>query len=623
MNHPQQHDLTVGHVAAFYHRGLLHFGFVSEIANGKITLIDTSSEAISLSPSRVILASKEFVATDPACLADFKRQALLDSEQLSPITISGESFGDICARLQVIDDIKRFALYLHLRNHPELYYQKHDSFHSRNTEESKLYLESRSRELLRKDFLQRVEIYIKSLLTNHDNSGLEASDVQNLILELRQILQGNRKEDLERLLMRYSEDGNAINLALRLRKELGDISHDPALDASGLPISFLYNAENISLILPTLPLADHPAFSIDDEDTVDYDDAISLQATACGFRLGIHVSNLALAIDADSPLFVEAMDRVSSLYLPSVKVPMLPPRFSENEFSLCSNGAKAVLSLYLNVDKDFGITDSELKQELIVIERNLSYSQVDKAIQDPEIQNLMRITARLKEQRDVNGDKERFCYTLKAGPDSVTIKRVDTQSPARMMIEELMILYNRSIAAYATRCKLPLLYRNINQFLDENKEVRNSSAFLATSPGYHPGIGAEAYLHATSPIRRVVDLINQMQVCSMLSDQEGRFNEAELLRMIPIIEKRILHIKETVTRSERYWFLKYIEQEQLNTPLQALLKGYVNGKLKAEILPWGKQVLLDTTAKPQDSYFHVVVYAVDWEKRILKADLIG
>jgi hypothetical protein len=623
MNHPQQHDLTVGQVAIFYHRGLLHFGFVAEVSHTKITLIDTASEAIALSPSRIIIASDQFVANDPDQLADFKQQALQLSETFQPISISGESFQELCDKHQIADDLKRFALYLHLKNHPEYYYQKHDRFFSRNADESKLYLESRSRELMRKDYLQRVERYIAYSAFSNNGSILDAPDAQNLILELRQILQGNRKEDLEKLLIQHSEDGNPIPLAIRLRKSLRDFSDDPALDTSGLPISFLYCAESISLSMPTLPLASHTAFSIDDDDTVDYDDAISLQSTDIGYRLGIHVSNLAQVIDAGSLLFAEAMERVSSLYLPSVKVPMLPPRFSENELSLRSDGARAVLSLYLNVDQEFAITDSELKQEMIVIERNLSYTQVDKSSHEEVYRNLLRITAKLREQRDISGDKERFYYTLKASPDRVLIKRVDTQSPARMMIEELMILYNRSIATYATRKNLPLLYRNINQFLDENKEVRNSSAFLATSPGYHPGIGAEAYLHATSPIRRVVDLINQMQVCSMLTEDKGRFDEPELLGMIPPIEKRILQIKETVMRSERYWFLKYIEQEQLNNPLQAVLKGYVNGKLKAEILPWGKQVLLDTPAKPQDSYFHVVVYAVDWDRRILKADLIG
>jgi hypothetical protein len=49
----------------------------------------------------------------------------------------------------------------------------------------------------------------------------------------------------------------------------------------------------------------------------------------------------------------------------------------------------------------------------------------------------------------------------------------------------------------------------------------------------------------------------------------------------------------------------------------------VNGKLKAEILPWRKLVLLDTAAKPDDEYFHFVVYAVDWVKYCLKVDIIG
>jgi exoribonuclease R len=302
---------------------------------------------------------------------------------------------------------------------------------------------------------------------------------------------------------------------------------------------------------------------------------------------------------------------------------MLPTHFSQNVFSLCREAEKNVLSLYIDFDNNLQMRCCNLKLQRILIRENLSYSEVDRQRNNPDYEVLNRISTKLRDQRDTAQEKERFYYTLKAKDGKVTARKVDTQSPSRMMIEELMILYNRSIAQYAIGNNLPLLYRNINQFLDENQEVRNSSAFLSTSPGYHPGIGAEAYLHATSPIRRVVDLINQMQVCNLLCEQQILFSKDTLNYMIPNIEKRILQIRETVFRSERYWFLKYIEQEQMNKPLEAFLKGYVNGKLKAAILPWGKQVLLDTDAKPEDDYFHFAVYAVDWDGQFLKADVIG
>lgn len=623
MNHPQEISETIGKAAVFFHQGLLHFGYITEDREGKLSLLDCSGAALTLSPSRIVLISNHVQIRNPQELSSFKQKALELSNDFGRLQPQAESFESLCSRLEITQDEARFALFLHLKSHPQCYFQKHDKFFARNEVEIQAYLQAQQTVSERKEFLGRVQRYVQTLCSNDQSSGLSAEDAETLVTELRQLLQGNKKEDLEKLFSSYHRESTLLDLAIRMRRDLGDTANDPALETSGLPIAFINLQHDLEIKNSHLPLAGHSAFSIDDEDTLDYDDAISLQNTSDGYRVGIHVSNLALGIDALHPLFTEALERVSSLYLPAVNVPMLPTHFSQNVFSLCREAEKNVLSLYIDFDQNLQMRCSNLKLQRILIRENLSYSEVDRQRNNPDYEVLNRISTKLRDQRDTAQEKERFYYTLKAKDGKVTARKVDTQSPSRMMIEELMILYNRSIAQYAIGNNLPLLYRNINQFLDENQEVRNSSAFLSISPGYHPGIGAEAYLHATSPIRRVVDLINQMQVCSMLCEQQILFSKDALNHMIPNIEKRILQIRETVFRSERYWFLKYIEQEQMNKPLEAILKGYVNGKLKAAILPWGKQVLLDTDAKPEDDYFHFAVYAVDWDGQFLKADVIG
>lgn len=623
MNHPQASSENIGKVALFYHQSYLHFGFVSAEQDRKYQIQDTAGESISLNPARIVLLSMHTAVHSAEELSAFQQRASQASADFTSVSLQGESFELLCQRLELDSDERRFALYLHLKSHPECYYQKHDRFFLRSAEEQAAYRKAQDEASLRKQYLQELEHYLNSRTHATESFSLEPDNAIKLALELRIILQGGKVEDLEKLLLNYSQGSTVNALAIALRRSLHDAGDDPIFAASGLPRAFIGLAQTIELAAPELPLAEHSAFSIDDADTLDYDDAISLQEEPGGYRLGIHVSNLALYIDAQHPLFSEAIERVTSLYLPAEIVPMLPPRFSQDEFSLCEHQAKGVLTLYLKLNTELQVVDSELKVQRLRIERNLSYTEVDIDRKRPEYHILNRISSILRDQRDVAQDKERFYYTLKAQQGRVCIKRVDAQSPSRLMIEELMILYNRSIAQFAVQRNLPLLYRNINQFLDENQEVRNSSAFISTRPGYHPGIGAEAYLHATSPIRRVVDLINQMQVCGMLCQQQMLFSETDLIQMIPNIEKRILQIRETVSRSERYWFLKYIEQEQLHNPLGAYFKGYVNGKIKAEILPWGKQVLLDTAGKPEDEYFDLLVYAVDWEHKCLKADIIG
>ena len=621
MNHPQSISELTHKVALFFSQNILRFGYVKETANGKALLIDTEDIGTMLSPARIILLSDTKKASSPEQLYSFKEQVLKISEGFEPISLQGESFAEICDKMQINQDDQRFALFLYLKAHPETYYQKHERFYQRSPEECLAYEQARTEAHMRYLYLESVARFIAG--STAEDAELSDEDSLQLRQELRDILQGIHHDDLEKLIAGSKLGKDIEQSAISLRERLGDYAGDPVLMVSGLPIAFDRQIPEAPEMLSQLPHAELHAFSIDDEDTLDYDDAISLQSIDDHYRLGIHVSNPSRCLHPDHPLFQEALSRVSSLYLPSLNVPMLPPLYSSDVFSLRQSGERNVLSLYLSLDSELNAKAWELKSESIRISENLSYHEVDHDSINPVYKLLHRISNRIREQRDAPRDQDRYYYNLKVVDGRVQMKRIDTLSPARMMIEELMITYNRSIATYAKINQIPLLYRNISQFVDQNQAVRSSSAYLSTQASYHPGIGAEAYLHATSPIRRVVDLINQMQVSRRLSGQDVAFSSEELTALIPSIEKRVLLIRDTVNRSDRYWFLKYIEQDKLHTPLEAILKGYVNGKLKAEILPWRKLVLLDTAAKPDDEYFHFVVYAVDWLKHCLKVDIIG
>jgi exoribonuclease-2 len=76
---------------------------------------------------------------------------------------------------------------------------------------------------------------------------------------------------------------------------------------------------------PELPLAATPAFSIDDEETTEIDDAFSLARDADGnWIVGVHIAAPALAFDRASPLEAIARERLSTVYFPGGKITMLP-----------------------------------------------------------------------------------------------------------------------------------------------------------------------------------------------------------------------------------------------------------------------------------------------------------
>lgn len=616
---PSHCDLP-GFIIMYYDKGVLLPAIILSQQDNTLQILDLNCAEKQLNTARITIISHQRYSPDLDSLHAFWAEVNASKPALPEIPDSGLSLSELDARQDLQSDAERFALLLRLKSLPERYYQKHELFFMRSDSEQDRYIAMQKQYKQRKEYLIQVQDFIQD-----SQLELPAQIKWQIISELRQILQGEKIDDLYKVLLRFSAD--PLKLAIRMRSELGDTGEisDPALLASGLPICFKPQPEALDLSTQELPLAPHSAFTIDDEDSLDFDDALSLEELTNGYRLGIHVSNLAHFLSPEQDLFLVAQRRVSSLYLPSGIVPMLPPRYSEQGFSLIQGQERAVLSLYADFDSDLKLLTTKLVAQKIRISKNMTYNEVDRDFGSILFSRLNLIAAELKTKRDpeVVAIQHRYIYNLKVILTDIKVKPIDLMSPARMMIEEMMIFYNRSLALYAAKHKMPMMFRNIKRFASRDSASLNSSAYLDTQAGYHPGIGAEAYIHATSPIRRVVDLINQKQIQNHLQKGDICFSEDRLQALIPHIEKRLLLIRATLQKSERYWLLKLIEKKHLNSPLEGIVKGRVNGNLRAEILPWGKQLLLRMDANPEAEYFNFVAYEIDWSKMLLKADLIG
>jgi exoribonuclease-2 len=286
---------------------------------------------------------------------------------------------------------------------------------------------------------------------------------------------------------------------------------------------------------------------------------------------------------------------------------------------------KAVLSLYVRFDEKFRIITWEIKAQKIKICQNLSFSKVEKEYSDHRLKTLQKICQSLKDEREgaEKNEDRRFFYSLQLKDDKLLAIKKDMHSPLRLMIEELMVLYNRYLAIYAQNNEVPVLYRNISQYIDPQSKKQSNTAYLDTEPSFHPGIGTSAYLHATSPLRRAVDIINQNQIYNKLMGKGPLFSSEELKELIPIIEKRLLYIRETMQKSERYWFLKFLEKNHMHTPLQGEVKAFIKGKIRVEVAPWGKQIMVASDSVIEGEQIYFIIYQIDFDKMLVNIDLIG
>ena len=209
------------------------------------------------------------------------------------------------------------------------------------------------------------------------------------------------------------------------------------------------------------PLADVRAFSIDDSDTTEVDDAASVVHLEGGrTRVGIHIAAPALGILRDDPLDKVARARMSTVYAPGLKTTMLPDPWIK-AFSLDEGRAVPCLSLYVTVDDEtFSVEKTETRLERVSVTRNLRYDKIDSLVTEEAIQSgtldvefadeicwLWRFAKKLqKDREEVRGRPEPvgrvdWFFALEGeGEDAlIRVKGRRRGAPLDLLVAELMI----------------------------------------------------------------------------------------------------------------------------------------------------------------------------------------
>jgi exoribonuclease-2 len=375
-------------------------------------------------------------------------------------------------------------------------------------------------------------------------------------------------------------------------------------------------------IVDDLPLAEGvQAFSIDDSQTTEIDDALSVQGLGSGtVTVGIHIAAPGLALTPGSAIDQVARARMSTVYMPGHKITMLPDEVVST-YTLLEGGDRPAVSLYARFDEaTLELQSTETKLERVPIVANLRHDQLDAVVTQPWLEDasftsentpeaaeklraplsfLFRLAKQLKAQREVvRGKPENFNrpdYNFRlvgndgepTGSEQVQITTRQRGAPLDLIVSEAMILANSSWGGWLGELGVPGLYRS-QASLAPGIKVRMGTRALP-----HAGLGVKSYAWSTSPLRRYTDLVNQWQIIA--AARHGKTaalaapfkpKDADLFSILSGFDAAYATYNAYQGGMERFWTLKYLEQQGITELVATVIKDIPNGALvRADTLP--------------------------------------
>ena len=243
-------------------------------------------------------------------------------------------------------------------------------------------------------------------------------------------------------------------------------------------------------------------FSIDPQGSMDFDDAFSITSTPDGnYRISIYIANVYLWLETLN-LWKSFSNRVATIYLPDRKRPMLPTVLSDSLCSLQEGVTRFAFAMDITMSRDGIIIDVSYKNVAIQVERNYRYEEHALIYENPEYTTLFDITKSL--------DK-----SVKDSHDVVSYWMIKMNS----LCADYMVSHQIGIFRKVQHTNNTMEYNELSENISPSAErmIRMwnniSGQYVAYGPDMnltHDVMKIKNYTHMTSPIRRLVDLLNQM-----------------------------------------------------------------------------------------------------------------
>ena len=248
-------------------------------------------------------------------------------------------------------------------------------------------------------------------------------------------------------------------------------------------------------------------FSIDPATSKDFDDAFDIDKFEDATRISIYISNVSFWMDA-MDLWSSFSNRISTIYLPDRKRPMLPTVLSDALCSLTENDSRFALELSLII-KDNVIIDYEFNNCVIKVKRNLRYDTEEQE-NYPDYKILLPLVYAMNK-------KNKYIDSIDTSHDVVAYLMITMNYISAKELIQLNTGIFRS-AKFGSNFSPPDdIPKEVKKFL---KHWNSLGGKYSKDFGQHDMLDLDAYVHITSPIRRLVDMLNIITLQDKLGIQK-------------------------------------------------------------------------------------------------------
>ncbi|GEM_PF-1061077 len=315
-------------------------------------------------------------------------------------------------------------------------------------------------------------------------------------------------------------------------------------------------------------------FTVDNEETMDRDDALSYDPKTGSFF--VHIINVARIVDGDSRIEKELQKRLTSLYLPDGHFSMFPKHLVTDLLSLDEGTDRHVLSV--RFWREQGSLRFEIFPSLVTIDENLAYSQFLGS--QREIRIFYEEAERLREERFERGAIEYKYRDVDIFLEEGHVRIFERPSyPAQKVISEFSILANSLFARYAREMEIPILFRTQKGDVEAvqnhplfNSEISEFYTYHRLRPLWgktrwdvqecsHFHLGVPHYTQMSSPIRRYIDYVNQKQVWNHLCSLPI-LNREQMVQAQFEIQSHLFEVGAIQSRRNFYYLLRFMKQER-------------------------------------------------------------